>query len=71
MQADIKELALALLSDLTSTCTICDIFCNSIVTKFCELDVSLCFNGFDSNTGLTPSVFKKGTSDYKKKLKYR
>ena len=31
---------------------------NSIVTKFCELDISLCFNILDYNVGLTPSVFK-------------
>ena len=69
MQSSIKELALTQFSDLTSTCTICDIFYNSIVTKFCRLDVSLCFNVFDSNIGLTTSVFKKGTSDYKNKVK--
>ena len=32
---------------------------NSIVTKFCELDISLCFNILDYNVGLIPSVFKK------------
>ena len=32
---------------------------NSIVTKFCELDISLCFNILDYNVGLTPSEFKK------------
>ena len=37
-------------------------FYNSIVTKFCGLDVSLCFNGFDP-----PQYSKKGTSDYKVK----
>ena len=31
--------------------------------------MSLCFNVSDSNIGLTPSVFKKGTSDYKNKVK--
>ena len=31
---------------------------NSIVTKFCELDISLCFNILDYNVGLTTSVFK-------------
>ena len=34
-------------------------FYNSIVTKFCELDISLCFNVLDYNVGRTPSVFKK------------
>ena len=68
MQSDIKELAQTRFSDSTSTCTICNIFYNSIVTKFCGLDVSLCFNVFDSNINLTPSVFKKGTSDYKNKV---
>ena len=34
-------------------------FYNSIVTKFCELDISLCFNILDYNIGLIPSVFKK------------
>ena len=57
-------------SDLTSTFTIYDIFYNSIVTKFCGLNVSLCFNVFDSNIGLTPSVFQRGTSDYKNKVKF-
>ena len=38
------------------------------MNKFCRLDVSLCFNVFDSNIDLTPSVFKKGTSDYKVKI---
>ena len=69
MQSRIKELALRRFSDSTSTCTICDIFYNSIVTKFCRPDVSLCFNVFNSNIGLTHSVFKKGTSDYKIKVK--
>ena len=32
---------------------------NSIVTKFCELAISLCFNILDYNVGLIPSVFKK------------
>ena len=40
-------------------CTICDIFFNSILTEFCELDIPLCFNVLDYNVGLTPSVFKK------------
>ena len=31
--------------------------------------MSLCFNVSDSNIGLSPSVFKKGTSDYKNKVK--
>ena len=31
---------------------------NSIVTKFCELDISLCFNILDYNVDLTPSVSK-------------
>ena len=69
MQSGIKELALTRFSDSASTCRICDIFYDSIVTKFCELDVSLCFNVFDSNINLTPSVFKKGTLDYKNKVK--
>ena len=30
-----------------------------IVTRFCELDISLCFNILDCNFGLTPWVFKK------------
>ena len=64
MQFGIKELALTRLSDSASTCTICDIFCNFVVTKFCGLDVSLCFNAFDSNVGVTPSVSKNCTSDY-------
>ena len=69
MQSGIKELGLTQFSDLTSTCKIWDIFYNSMVTKFCWLDVSLCFNVFDSNTGLSPSVFKNGTSGYKNKVK--
>ena len=32
---------------------------NSMVTKFCRLDVSLSCSVFDSNVGFTPSVFKK------------
>ena len=68
MQSGIKELALTRLSELTSTCIICDFFYNSILTKFCGLDVSLCFNVFDSNIDLTPSVFQKSTSDYKNKV---
>ena len=36
------------------------IFCySSLVTKFCEFDISICFNVLDYNIGLTPSVFKK------------
>ena len=34
------------------------LFYNSIVTKFCELHISLCFNVLDY-VGRTPSVFKK------------
>ena len=34
-------------------------FYNYIVTKFCELDISLCFNVLHYNVGRTPSVFKK------------
>ena len=33
-------------------------FYNSIVTKFCELDISLCFNILDYNVDLSPSVSK-------------
>ena len=33
-------------------------FYNSIVTKFCGLNISLCFNILDYNVDLTPSVFK-------------
>ena len=29
------------------------------MTKFCELDMSLCFNVLDYTVGLTHSVFKK------------
>ena len=69
MQSGIKELVLTRFSDSTSTCTICDIFLQSIVTKLCGLDASLCFNVFGSNINLTLSVFKKGTLDYKSKVK--
>ena len=34
-------------------------FHNYIVTKFCDLDISLCFNVLHCNVGRTPSVFKK------------
>ena len=34
-------------------------FYNSIVTKFCELDISLYFSVLDYNGGLAPSVLKK------------
>ena len=44
-------------------------FYNSRVTSFCRLDVSLFFNVFDSNINLTASVFKKGTWEYKNKVK--
>ena len=44
-------------------------FYNSIVTRFCGLDVSLCFSIFDSSISFTPSVFKKDLSDYKNKVK--
>ena len=44
-------------------------FYNSIVTRFCGPDVSLCFNVFDSSISFSPSVFKKDSSDYKNKVK--
>ena len=64
MQLGITDLVLTRFSDWTSTCTVCDIFFNSTVTKLCRLDVSLYFNVFDSNVSLNPSVFKNGTSGY-------
>ena len=44
-------------------------FYNSIATKFCRLDLSLFLNVLNSNIDLTPSVSKKGTLDYKIKVK--
>ena len=64
MQSSIKELELTRFSDSMSTCTKCDISYNFVVTKFCGLDVSLCFNVFDSNVGRTPTEFNTGTLEY-------
>ena len=69
MQAVIKELVPTRFSDKHLLVQYAIFFYNSIVTKFCGLDVSLCFNVFDFNINFTTSVFKKGASDYKNKVK--
>ena len=70
MQSGIKKLVLTRFSDSLSTCTLCDIFLQVCRNQILWADdVSLCFNVFDSNIKLPPSVFKKGTSDYKNKVK--
>ena len=50
MLSRIKELA------LTKFVQYVMFFYDSVVTKFCGFDVSLCFNAFDSNVGLYYTV---------------
>ena len=45
-------------------CNFVIFFYNFIATNFARLDVSLCFNVFDSNVGLNTSVSKNNTSGY-------
>ena len=69
MQSGIKDLVLTQFSDSDVFVQYVMFFYNSIVTRFYGLDVSLCFNVFDSSISFTPSVFKKDSSDYKNKVK--
>ena len=69
MQPGIKNLVLTKFSDSDVLVQSVMFFYNSIVTRFYGLDVSLCFNVFDSSISFTPSAFKKDSSDYKNKVK--
>ena len=64
MQVGITKLPVPRFSDSKSTCTLYDIFLPLYRNQIFGLDISICFDVLDSNVGLTPSVFKNGTSDY-------
>ena len=64
MQVGITKLPVPRFSDSKSTCTLYDIFLPLYRNQIFGLDISICFDVLDSNVGLTPSVFKNGTSDH-------
>ena len=64
MQVGITKLPVPRFSDSKSTCTLYDIFLPLYRNQIFGLDISIFFDVLNSNVGLTPSVFKNGTSDY-------